>query len=381
MAKEIEVKTLKHSVVHDSHVIRLCATYDMQCPDEIETTIAIPNVPNQWSIGAVIGPSGTGKTIIGTTIGTPIEDLIGRWDDNQSVVSQLGDDAVNICAAVGMHSIPSLLRPFGKLSLGEQNRCQMAKLVHRAKAGQLLTDRPIFVDEFCSHLDATTALSIATKLGHALRLTEYRFVFASQRLDILTPLSPDWLWNTRHADMMQSVDPPRKPEIIITEITGGPSKRAAWNRFRSHHYMSGELNISARCFIAKTSESGEWVGFCAAISQPGRVANMWRSHRLVILPEFQGLGYGPQLEEHVGELILAYGKRFMSKTIHPRLGKYREASRSWKPTSKNRVLVNGNWNKGSYKTRLPLTRVSWSHEFTGIQVTQSDPLTDPVSFL
>ena len=151
--------------------------------------------------------------------------------------------------------------------------------------------------------------------------------------------------------------------------------------FRDHHYLSGDLNQSARCYL------GIWndiiVGFNAVITNPsGTLKHAWREHRTVILPDFQGLGLGTRFSDAIGEIMLAEGKRYFSKTAHPRLGEYREVSPKWRPTSHNKKArmdylnmsknfgafwYNNNGN-GKYSDALRekhQNRVCFAHEYIG----------------
>ena len=79
------------------------------------------------------------------------------------------------------------------------------------------------------------------------------------------------------------------------------------------------------------------IGFSSALAFPsGSFTNAWREHRTVILPDYQGMGFGVRLSDAVAEMFIRSGCRYFSKTAHPRMGEYRENSASWKPTSKNK---------------------------------------------
>jgi len=71
---------------------------------------------------------------------------------------------------------------------------------------------------------------------------------------------------------------------------------SAWNAFAEHHYLTADLNRSAACYVAEVE--GTPVAFVAIRYQPmGR--QCWLFHRLVTLPEWQGLGLALRLVEHV----------------------------------------------------------------------------------
>lgn len=106
-----------------------------------------------------------------------------------------------------------------------------------------------------------------------------------------------------------------------------------WHFFRKHHYLTGELNITARCFICMWDNVV--VGFESVIAMPGKLLHVFREHRLVVASDFQGLGIGKILSECIGELLLKEGKRFFSKTANIKLGFARNKSDKWRETSSN----------------------------------------------
>jgi GNAT superfamily N-acetyltransferase len=85
-----------------------------------------------------------------------------------------------------------------------------------------------------------------------------------------------------------------------------------------------------------------------------------------VLPDFQGMGIGVRFSDTIAQMHLDEGKRYFSRTAHPRMGFYREHSPLWKPTTKNRKLrkdiTMGNIFKNHY---FDDKRVCFSHEYLG----------------
>lgn len=70
------------------------------------------------------------------------------------------------------------------------------------------------------------------------------------------------------------------------------------------------MSSAAQCF-GLYAESGEIVGFLAVLHQPHGVSKkIKRVTRLVILPDYQGVGIGRKFVNAVGDLYLAEGYRF-----------------------------------------------------------------------
>src|SRR5207253_1361934 len=75
-----------------------------------------------------------------------------------------------------------------------------------------------------------------------------------------------------------------------------------WSLFREHHYLSGSLNPSARCFLATWQDRP--VVFTAVLPSAG-FAGSWRGHRTVCLPDFQGAGIGNRVYIQIGAIVRA----------------------------------------------------------------------------
>jgi len=146
-------------------------------------------------------------------------------------------------------------------------------------------------------------------------------------------------------------------EVSIYHCDG----KRAWSYFARHHYLSGTYHgHGAMCAVF----NDQLIGFTSFISHPSGTIPQpaRRAHRTVILPDYQGMGIGVRLSDFMGAYTLGEGYRFFSKTSHPRMGAYRDASPLWKPTTKNHVArLDSN-----HGTRWAVKRgVAFSHEFIG----------------
>ena len=100
----------------------------------------------------------------------------------------------------------------------------------------------------------------------------------------------------------------------------------------------------------------------------GSLKNAWRGHRIVILPQFQGMGIGPRLSDTIAQMYIDEGHRFFSRTAHVRLGEYRENSDSWVGTSKNRKLRKDVKHENVFNNHYADNkRICYSHEYIGIK--------------
>ena len=331
-------------------------------PIEIPTIDRVSTIGDEWGIGLIVGPSGTGKSILLSEFGT---ETPGEWNPNKAVCSHFEDaeDAEDRLSAVGFNSIPSWLKPYHVLSNGEKFRADLARQ---------LGDGAV-IDEYTSVVDRNVARSCSVAINKYVKRKGLKnLVFASCHYDIIDWLEPDWIFDT---DTKTCEDRRllRRPDIEVEVLPCGVE---AWSMFREHHYLTGDINSGAHCWIAIWN--GRPIGFSSVISMPsGSLKRAWREHRTVVLPDFQGLGVGVRLSESIGEILLSQGKRYFSKVAHPKLGAYREASPKWRATSKNKIGGRNDYIKrieqgigfGGFSEDLMLRhadRDCFSHEYVGL---------------
>jgi ABC-type lipoprotein export system ATPase subunit/GNAT superfamily N-acetyltransferase len=310
----------------------------------------LPNgLPKDFGLGVIVGASGSGKSSLLKHFGAVDQH---EWNDG-SVVSNFASavEANEKLSAAGLMSIPDWVKPYSVLSNGQKFRADLARS---------LRDGAV-IDEFTSVVDRNVAKAASTSMARYIRKNNVRnVVLASCHRDVLEFLQPDWVIDTDRGQWT-SGRYLRQPRLVLNVYA---CSNALWSVFAKHHYLSGQVNKAAHCYAAVWE--GQLVGFYAVLAYPsGTVKNAFRGHRLVILPDYQGFGFGHHLAELVAQHYLDNGKRFFAKTSHPRLGEYRDSSKLWKPTSKNHMVRSDA--KVSHNSRWVMNpnRWSYSHEFVG----------------
>lgn len=314
-----------------------------------------PLIPADFSIGLILGPSGSGKSLLLRQFG--IEDN-HEWNPEKAIVSHFAspEDALDRLMAVGLNSIPSWCRPFHVLSNGEQFRANLAR---KLKDGAV-------IDEFTSVVDRNVAKAASVAMRRYVdRKGLKNIVLASCHYDILDWLRPDWYFDTVDG-ILHDGRSLQRPSI---EIRIYPCSKDTWSMFAKHHYLTEDFNKAAKAYLATAAFAGgneTIVGFASALPMPcGTLKNAYREHRTVVLPDFQGFGLGPKISDAVAQLHLDEGKRYFSRTAHPRFGAYRDRSKAWKRTSTYKKLRAPNAVANSQIKRFDFTRTCFSHEYIG----------------
>lgn len=254
----------------------------------------LPIESGDWRIGVIVGPSGSGKTSIGRKIWPDIGiyNCEAGWHSDRPIIDDIApssclDDVTAALAAVGLGSVPSWLRPYAVLSNGEKFRAALARVVAE-KPGRVI------FDEFTSVVDRQIAKVGAAAFGKAFRRTGGRAVILSCHYDILDWLEPDWVFDTRTGTLERGCLR-RRPEIKL-EIwqTNG----SYWKLFEPHHYLKAPHPIAAKYYVGFID--GEPV--CHLATSPKLQTSGMRICRLVVMPEWQGLGLGVKFLNSVARM-------------------------------------------------------------------------------
>jgi ABC-type lipoprotein export system ATPase subunit/GNAT superfamily N-acetyltransferase len=351
---------LKNPILNDEYTEYVYNTFDIQNREETISTIKNNiNLEGNWNVGVIYGGSGSGKTTILKEISTLEKDP--NFDEDKPLISNYEwmspQEATQLLSAVGLGSVPTWLRPYRLLSNGEQYRARVAyTLGYPTEDGQV-----IGIDEYTSVVDRNVALSMSFAVQKYIRKMNKRVVLASCHSDILDWLMPDWTYSP----IVGQVETPeclRRPEISLQIHR---TTYDTWHLFKSHHYLTEDVSKACKFYLFTWNDVP--VGINCVIPQPsGWFKHGFRESRIVVLPDFQGLGLGVKMSEITGSMYTAVGYRYFTKTVHPALGEYRNNHPElWKPTSKNGVSDAKSLGKHSYTSWNLKARKSYCHEYAG----------------
>jgi ABC-type ATPase with predicted acetyltransferase domain len=145
-----------------------------------------------WSVGVIVGSSGSGKTTIAGEVFGEFKNF--KYDNNKSVLDEMPknkttEQITKAFNSVGFGTVWSWLKPYNVLSNGEKMRVDLAY-------SMLLDDEIIVFDEFTSVVDRTIAKTASYAIQKSIRKTNKKFVAVSCHYDILEWLEPDWVYDT-----------------------------------------------------------------------------------------------------------------------------------------------------------------------------------------
>lgn len=367
----------KNKIINDKYTEYVYEAFDIQ--NKEETSVKIPINFNEckefeWNIGVIYGGSGTGKTTLLKEFGDLSE---AQFDEQKPLISNFDwlepKEVTFLLSAMGLASVPTWLRPYSLLSNGEQYRASLAYKVGKASENDV-----ILIDEFTSVVDRDVAKAMSNALQKYIRKYNKRIILASCHFDIMEWLLPDWTYSPlkgrveRHDCRLST-----KPKI---ELQIFRCRYETWNLFKQHHYLSEDLNKAAKCFVALLNDKP--VAFMAILPFPsGVIKNGYRISRVVVLPDFQGLGIGFQFVNWFGQVYKNDEKNMYIKTSNPALWKAFERSKDWlncgqtKGEKKAEMMQSKKTKSG--RTFETSTRISKSYKFTG---DKNDINTDVITF-
>lgn len=320
-----------------------------------EWNVDLPIHEKEWNVGLIVGPSGCGKSVIKEEL---FKDHISdefKWDRSRSILDafpkDLGiKDISAMLNSVGFSSPPSWLKPFQILSNGEKFRVTLARALAESK------DMCV-VDEFTSVVDRVVAKCGSAAVAKTVRRYGKKFIAISCHYDIEEWLQPDWIYKPHESEFLWRSLRPRPPiELEIIKV-----HHKAWGLFKQYHYLTAAHNKAAQCFVALYG--GLPVAFFSYLQfVNNKLKRTKRGHRVVVMPDYQGVGIGMRLEEYIASCLRATGWDYIGASAHPARNAYCAKSDNWLMIRRP-SLSKRNAGKGTQATNLG--RMLTTFRYTG----------------
>jgi len=343
-------------------VASVIGKFDLQSEHIVEHFKGNIDINDNWQVGLIVGKSGTGKTTIAkqlfenayiTNFEYSAETILDDMPKECSL-----EEITNAFNSVGFSSPPSWLKPYSVLSNGQKMRVDLARAI--------LDEKDIFVfDEFTSVVDRNVAQIGSFAMQKAIRKTDKKFIAVTCHHDVEEWLLPDWVFNT---DTMtfQSFEGQKKNRPEIKFEIFQTADKSIWKMFAKHHYLSHTHNNAANVFIAMVND--EVAGFYSVLPFPHpKKKNTYKGHRLVILPDYQGIGLGLKLRTEIAKYYVEkLKKHFIATTSHPAIIFGLKKHPNWIMTRIGRTSKggsNGKIQNANKKSSTSSSRITTSWEY------------------
>ena len=295
----------------------------VEAKSQVHISGELPIDDGDWQIGLIVGPSGCGKTSIARQLfGEHLVESF-EWDPDRSILDAFPKEmsikeVTGLLCNVGFGAAPNWIRPFRVLSNGEQFRVTVARAL--AEVNDL-----VVIDEFTSVVDRQIAQVASNTVQKAVRRTDKKLVAVSCHNDVIDWLQPDWIYQPEIGNFQRRCL--RRRPAFNLEIY--PVDKTVWKLFAKYHYLSNNLHNGAQCFGAFIN--GQCVAFNSYIhfAHPSH-ANIKKGHRLVVHPDWQGLGIGGIFDDWLGQYLYEKGFRYYCTVAHPAMIAYYSRSPRWK---------------------------------------------------
>lgn len=310
-----------------SNSFRVKSTMDLFSMDKSKVSEQFKgsiDIDFNWNVGCIVGASGTGKTTIAKSIFEKNYVVDFKYSE-MSVLDDMPDNATltdihKAFTSVGFASPPDWLKPYWVLSNGQKMRVDLAR--------SLLENLDIVAfDEFTSVVNREVAKTGSLAIQKSIRRNDKKFVAITVHRDILDWLEPDWVFDTDTFEFYSRGLLWQRDNIKL-EVYETPkkSKQKFWKPLSKYHYLNDSLQTAARQFIGVIDDTV--VCHTSYIQFPMKKG--WkREHRLVVHPDYQGIGIGTRFQKAVARKIYEDGFTVICTTTTPALVKAMKKDDDW----------------------------------------------------
>lgn len=99
-----------------------------------------------------------------------------------------------------------------------------------------------------------------------------------------------------------------RPAIRLDIYEVKRDKEYYWRMFRKYHYLNQSFHKAARLWLCYAN--GQLAGMASFMAFPHpKIPNFWKAHRIVVFPDFQGIGIANALVNCCAASLKADGRR------------------------------------------------------------------------
>jgi GNAT superfamily N-acetyltransferase len=131
--------------------------------------------------------------------------------------------------------------------------------------------------------------------------------------------------------------------------------------------MNSDINKASHNYIGYIENNP--VCFFSVLHFPHpKVKNFKKGHRLVVLPDYQGLGIGHKFSSEIAQMYLDKGFRFIITSSTKSLFTQRKNDKNWIITRKSRVgsgSGSGSLHNKANKDNFSVNKITYGYEYLG----------------
>lgn len=284
------------------------------------------DITSDYKVGLILGASGSGKTTLAKSIfGASCFDEIldpGKPVIDQFPVSYSYDDRVASLTGIGLTSIPCWIRVAATLSNGQKARAEAALQIAQDKD-------TIVIDEWTSVVNREVGKVMSHAIQKHARKTNKKIVLLSCHYDVVDWLNPDWIidCNTEtYKDRRSMVGSHKRTDQLRFDIKRCETKQ--WKYFSKYHYLSETLP-SGKVLAYGLYHGSDQIGFTCFANYSWNDKRMMHSNRVVIHPDYIGLGLGIQLATEASQHMHSMGYIVKAKFTSVAMYKLRKNHPRW----------------------------------------------------
>jgi ABC-type dipeptide/oligopeptide/nickel transport system ATPase subunit len=292
----------------------------------------------EYNIGVILGSSGSGKTTLAKKIfGDGFEASV--LDMSKAIIDQFPesmayDDCVSALTGMGLTSIPCWIRPAFTLSNGQRARAEAALRLAMAPVGQA-----VVIDEWTSVVDRSTAKVMSHRIQKEARRSGKKVILLSCHYDVIDWINPDFIvdCNTQSYENRKAigeVEAHKRQDTLRLELRA--CRKESWSLFSKYHYLSANLAPDTK-FTFGLFLGREQVAFCAFTRYAFKNMKMLHSNRVVVHPDYVGLGLGIKMVDECSEYLSSLGFTVRAKFTSRAMLKARLKNPRWKLIKKDQV--------------------------------------------
>lgn len=301
---------------------QICGIYDLVPKKKLKKEFDFNIDLNfDWQVGLIVGTSGSGKTSLAKQLFKENYIRSFKWNNNSAFINEFPKDIsikeISKCLAnVGFSSPPLWLLPYSALSTGQQFRVDIVRAL-------LQNTNMVCFDEFTSVVDRDVAKIGSHCVQKFIRKTKKQFIAVSCHYDIIDWLQPDWIFDVNTNKLTRGSA--KRPQIDFKIY---PTSIDSWGMFRNYHYLNTNIHRASKCFLGYIWNKP--IAFGAVLHFPHpHIKKAKREHRIVTLPDYQGIGLGNRISEFCGKYFTNLGYNYYSVTSQPSMIYSRNRSKNW----------------------------------------------------